>query len=83
MIPAEKHREAAEDVYDNLARGHTLDGISRHDIVLAFAFAIARAEREGLKRAAEISLREGDKHMPALGYVISQAILSEAGEGAQ
>lgn len=52
------------------------------ELAEAIAEKIKDARREIAKRAAEIALREGDRHMPALGYVISQAILAEAGEDA-
>lgn len=88
MTPTEKHRETADDVYDNLARGHDLDGVSRHDVVLAFAFAIARAEREGMKRAAEKATEHARELRKVYANDCARAIealrdelLSEAGEG--
>ena len=92
MTPTEKHRETAKDIAFDFDCDWTADGRRRgdaeyHAAIDAIAAALAKAEREGMKRAAEIArnhfdLRHADKARYA-SMAISSAILSEAGEGAQ
>lgn len=81
--PSEKHTERATLIYDMLGRGSSRD----EEII---ARALAEAEREGMRRAAEIALttRMRTRHVPhgavvevAIAHqeVIADAILSEAG----
>lgn len=79
MTPTEKHLEAARALLADLFG----DAIIEKPSLQIVAEHIAKAEREGMKRAAEIALHQGDMHMPALGYVISQTILTEAEERTQ
>lgn len=81
MTPTEKHRETAEKVVNDFRMiGDGCEG----DLMEMIAHALAKAEREGMKRAAEIArnhfdLRHADKARYA-SMAISSAILTEAGE---
>ena len=83
--PTEKHRDEAERlIRESWKTGRAVDGI---------AAALAKSEREGMKRAAEIATEHAGKNGPVSefdndGYwrettalTIAAAILSECGEG--
>lgn len=90
MIPAEKHREAARIIAMGAAHQVNDNDDARAVETLVsglVAVALANAEREGMKRAAEIAKAHYDARHAALarahGMNIATAILSEAGEDAQ
>ena len=73
---SEKHREIAKVIYDALGRGSTRD----EEVI---ARALAKAEREGMKRAAQALLDTvfHDERDGALAYdAVAALFLSEAGE---
>lgn len=80
MTPTEKHRETAREVVMGWATSDGLVGLEDR-----VATALAKAEREGMKRAAEIAKAHYDARHAALarahGMNIATAILSQAGEG--
>lgn len=101
MTPTEKHRETAKDIAFDFDCDWTADGRRRgeeeyHAAIKAIAAALAKAEREGMKRAAEIALAQLFAKHPEKGRTtsqeklysrdramcrrISRAILSEAGK---
>lgn len=65
MTPTEKHRETAKDIAFDFDCDWTADGRRRgeaeyHAAIEAITAALAKAEREGMKRAAEIASRDAD-----------------------
>lgn len=89
MTPTEKHRETAKDIAFDFDCDWTADGRRRGETeyraaIDAIAAALANAEREGMKRAAEIAKAHYDARHAALarahGMNIATAILSQAGE---
>lgn len=88
MILSEKHKAAADHLLLDLADGTCGCGECR-DIIAA---ALAKAERDGMKRAAEIATEYAGEYGPLNefdddGYwretaalTVAAAILSEAGE---
>lgn len=81
MTPTEKHRETARSVLGDWMVGE------HPQLVGIFASALAKAEREGMKRAAEIAREHTpiaqdncDIRISATLEVVARAILSEAGK---
>lgn len=77
MTPTEKHRETAKDIAFDFDCDWTADGRRRGETeeqaaIEAIATALANAEREGMKRAAEIARAAGKTHLDfaALGLPI-------------
>lgn len=83
MTPIEKHRETARE---ELMRALTASRAKSADAgIEIIAAALAKSEREGMKRAAEIVLRFASNEANHAGYVLSSAVAAirlEAGEGA-
>lgn len=78
MTPTEKHRETAEQITNDFRMiGDGCEG----DLMEMIAHALAKAEREGMKRAAAIANKHHECERDC-GDVIRAAILSECGEGA-
>lgn len=84
MTPTEKHRETAEQITNDFRMiGDGCEG----DLMEMIAHALAKAEREGMKRAAEIAREHTpiaqdncDIRISATLEVVARAILSEAGK---
>lgn len=87
MTPTEEHIEAARAVRENLCNDCECAFDGGCVCLEAITAALAKAEREGMKRAAEIAKAHYDARHAALarahGMNIATAILSEAGEGGQ
>lgn len=91
MTPTEKHRADAARVFLDIVRDAPCEGIDGGACWSAtvagkiIASALAKSEREGMKRAAEIAKAHYDARHAALarahGMNIATAILSQAGEG--
>lgn len=77
MTPTEKHRETAREI----AGIAFIAGPEQDDLTDAISAGLAKAEREGMKRAAAIANKHHECERDC-GDVIRAAILSECGEGA-
>lgn len=92
MTPTEKHRETAKDIAFDFDCDWTADGRRRGEAeyraaIEAIAAALAKAEREGMKRAAELircdccDVCGESPGYPKCANELADLILSEAGEG--